>query len=157
MPTATAEKSTTYTITLTNSGPSAVPPGVVVKDSIPANPTASTSDSRCTLAACFLTCTTTAALASTVSLHDALPISIAPDYPGTTLTNTATIDSSPVPDPNTANNTASDTDTVTKSADLGITKSDSPGTVIAGGTLTYTLTVSNAGPSTARTDTVSHP
>src|SRR5207244_974864 len=150
----TAGTSTTYTITLTNSGPSAVPPGVVVKDTIPANTTASTSDSRCTLAAGVLTCTTSAALASGAATPFSLTLAIAPDYPGTTLTNTATIDSSPVPDPNTANNTASDTDTVTKSADLGITKSDSPDPVIAGGTLTYTLTVSNAGPSTASNVTV---
>ncbi len=37
--------------------------------------------------------------------------------------------------------------TVSPSADLGITKSDSPDPVIAGNNLTYTLTVSNLGPS----------
>src|SRR5437870_3983919 len=100
----TAGTSTTYTITLTNNAPSTVRPGVVVKHTIPANTTGSTSASGCAIAACVHTCTTSA---SPLSLHDALPIltlAVAPDYPGTTLTNTATIDSSPVSDPNTANN-----------------------------------------------------
>ena len=35
------------------------------------------------------------------------------------------------------------------SADLSITKSDSPDPVVAGSQLTYTITVTNAGPSTA--------
>lgn len=40
--------------------------------------------------------------------------------------------------------------TVTGSADLSITKSDSPDPVVAGTQLTYTITVHNAGPSTAQ-------
>src|SRR5438034_155509 len=95
----TAGTSTTYAITLKNNGPSTVPPGVVVKDTIPTTTPGSTADSLCTIPAGLLTCSISAALASTetttLSLHDALPIY----YPGTTLTNTATIDSSPVPDP----------------------------------------------------------
>src|SRR5207245_980995 len=101
--------STTYTITLTNNGPSTVPPGVVGKDTIRTNTTVATSNSRCTLAAGVLTCTTSAALASSAATSFSLTLAVAPDYPGTTLTNTATIDSSPVSDPNKANNSASDT------------------------------------------------
>jgi uncharacterized repeat protein (TIGR01451 family) len=41
------------------------------------------------------------------------------------------------------------------SADLSVTKSDSPDPVLAGGTLTYTIVVSNAGPSAAETVTLS--
>src|SRR3989442_1059115 len=48
-----------------------------------------------------------------------------------------------------ANNSATEQTTVTASANLSITKSDSPDPVLAGGTLTYTLSVSNAGSSTA--------
>lgn len=47
------------------------------------------------------------------------------------------------------------TTTVETEADLEITKSDSPGTVIAGETLTYTLNVVNHGPSVAESVTVS--
>src|SRR5437667_96839 len=151
--TVTAGTSTTYTITLTNNGPSTVPPGVVVKDTIPANTTGSTSDSRCTIAAGVLTCTTSAALASSAATSFSLTLAVAPDYPGTTLTNTATIDSSPVSDPNTANNSASDTDTVTKSADLSILKT-APTSATSGTDITYTLTVTNNGPSTSSGGTV---
>ena len=52
-------------------------------------------------------------------------------------------------DPNTANNTDTEDTTVTPVADLVISKSDSPDPVYAAGTLTYTITVTNNGPSTA--------
>ena len=52
-------------------------------------------------------------------------------------------------DPNTANNGASAQTTVNPSANLSLTKSDAPDPVLVGQLLTYTLTVSNAGPSGA--------
>jgi uncharacterized repeat protein (TIGR01451 family) len=69
---------------------------------------------------------------------------------GATLSNTATVSSS-VSDPNTANNSATTTTSVTNSpvADLAITKTDSPDPVAAGANLTYTIKVSNNGPSSA--------
>ena len=57
--------------------------------------------------------------------------------------------SSTTTDPTPANNTATDDTTVVTSADLSIAKTDSPDPVIAGTNLTYTLTVSNGGPSDA--------
>ena len=63
--------------------------------------------------------------------------------------------SSDVADPNGANNSASDIDTVTRSADLSIAKTDSADPVIPGQAFTYTLTVTNAGPSNATALTVS--
>src|SRR5207244_10504373 len=142
---------TTYTITLTNNGPSTVPAGVVVKDTIPANTTGSTTDGRCVIAGSVVTCTTTAALTPSGSTTFNLTLAVAADYPGTSLTNTATIDSSPVTDPTPGNNSGSDTDTVTTSANLSITKTDGETAVTAGdgATHTYTITVSNAGPSNA--------
>lgn len=52
-------------------------------------------------------------------------------------------------DPTPADNTASDTDTANPQADLSVTKDDGVTQYIPGGTLTYTITVSNAGPSNA--------
>jgi uncharacterized repeat protein (TIGR01451 family) len=67
-----------------------------------------------------------------------------------TLDNTATVTPpTGVNDPNTANNSATDSDTITATSDLSITKTGSPNPVTVGGTLTYTITVNNGGPSTA--------
>ena len=72
--------------------------------------------------------------------------------PGATgsLVNTATV-SAPtgVTDPDPANNSATDTDTLTAQADLAITKTDGVTTATPGGSVTYTITASNAGPSNA--------
>ena len=61
-------------------------------------------------------------------------------------------------DPTPGNNSATDTDTVTTSADLSITKTDSADPVDPGNSFFYTLTVVNNGPSDASgltvTDTV---
>src|SRR3989441_189400 len=69
---------------------------------------------------------------------------------GSTLTNTATV-SSTTADSNTGNNSATATTTVRAEADLAITKTDSPDPVTPGGTLTYTISVSNGGPNAAAT------
>jgi uncharacterized repeat protein (TIGR01451 family) len=63
--------------------------------------------------------------------------------------NDTVLVSSDTLDPNTANNSAADSVQVNATADLGITKSDSPDPVVAGEALTYTIDVSNSGPSTA--------
>ena len=52
-------------------------------------------------------------------------------------------------DTNSANNLDLETSTVTLEANLGITKSDAPDPVFAGGTLTYTVVVTNGGPTFA--------
>jgi uncharacterized repeat protein (TIGR01451 family) len=64
-----------------------------------------------------------------------------------TLTNTATVTAAS--DPNTGDNSATDEDTLTPQADLAITKTDGVASVTAGGSTTYTITASNAGPSNA--------
>jgi uncharacterized repeat protein (TIGR01451 family) len=69
------------------------------------------------------------------------------------LSNTATV-ASPANDPDPANNSATDTDTLAPQADLSITKTDGVTSVLAGGTTTYTITSSNAGPSNAAGATV---
>jgi uncharacterized repeat protein (TIGR01451 family) len=57
--------------------------------------------------------------------------------------------SSTTPDPNTANNTATGAITFVSVADLSVTKTSAPNPVVAGTNLIYTITASNAGPSTA--------
>ena len=141
----TGGTSTTYAITVNNLGPSTVPAGVVVKDTIPAGTTASESEADCALAAGVLTCTTTAALAPGGSVSYELTLAVSAGYSGASLANTATIDSSPVSDPTPGNNSDTDTNTVTKSANLSISKSDGVSSVTAGTSTTYAITVSNSG------------
>ncbi len=68
--------------------------------------------------------------------------------PGTTITDTATVSSS-TSDPNPASNVATTTVVVATAAqsDLAVTKTGTPTTVLAGNKITYTLTVTNNGPS----------
>jgi uncharacterized repeat protein (TIGR01451 family) len=154
---ATAGGSTTYTITASNAGPSAAP-GSTVADTFPASLT------------CTWTCsglgggTCTAAGAGNINDSVNLPSGGSVTYIAScsisgvatgTLSNTATVTApGGVTDPTPANNSATDSDTLGASADLGITKTDGVTTATAGGSVTYTITASNAGPSTANGTTV---
>jgi uncharacterized repeat protein (TIGR01451 family) len=140
--------STTYTIVASNAGPSSAS-GISVTDTFPAGLT------------CNWTCVGagggTCAAAGSGNIADVIVLpaggsatytavcAIAASVSGT-LVNTATV-SSAVTDPDPANNSATDTDTVNPSADLSITKTDGVTAVAPGGTLTYTIVASNAGPS----------
>jgi uncharacterized repeat protein (TIGR01451 family) len=73
---------------------------------------------------------------------------------GAVIANNASV-TSDTADTNNANNLATTTTTVITSADVSITKTDSPDPVSAGASLTYVLSVANAGPSWARQVTVS--
>ena len=67
---------------------------------------------------------------------------------GGTLSNAATVTpASGVPDPNTANNSATDSDPIRFSADLKVTVNDGKTTTVAGAKDTYTIIVTNIGPS----------
>jgi len=156
---ATPGGTTTYTITAANAGPSAANPATVT-DTFPA---ACTSVSYTSTAAGGATGNTAS---GSGNINDAalnLPAgssvtytaicSINPAATGT-LVNTATI-ASAVTDPNPANNSATDTDTLdVTSADLSITKTDGVASATPGGTTTYTITAANAGPSAANPATV---
>jgi uncharacterized repeat protein (TIGR01451 family) len=67
----------------------------------------------------------------------------------TDINDVATV-SATTPDPDTSNNRATGSIRVSAVANVGITKSDSPDPLNNGTTLTYTLTITNSGPSTAR-------
>ena len=143
----------TYTIVASNAGPEFVT-GAIVTDTVPA-----------ILLAATWTCTASAGSACTASgsgsINDTINLlvggtatyfltgTVDPAATGT-LANTVTVAMPPGGfDPNTADNTATDTDTVVPEADVAVAKTDTPDPVLPGGTLTYTVTVSNLGPSTA--------
>src|SRR5258705_2868763 len=66
------------------------------------------------------------------------------------LSNTSTVRApAGVTVPLPGNNSATDSDALGASANLGITKTDGVTTATAGGSVTYTITASNAGPSNA--------
>src|SRR5262249_49482136 len=91
-----------------------------------------------------------------------LVVHVNPSTPNNTvIANTATVFSSTTQDSNSLNNQSSTTTTVNTAADLAVTKTSSAGTgtVNAGALVTYTLSLTNAGPSDAQgvvlTDTLS--
>src|SRR5207245_2161376 len=60
-------------------------------------------------------------------------------------------------DTNAANNSATDTDTLTPQNDVSVSKDDSKTSVVPGTSTTYTIVVSNSGLSTATSVAVSDP
>jgi uncharacterized repeat protein (TIGR01451 family) len=145
-----AGQSLTYTVTVTNNGP-ATATGIVLTDTLPANTTfvsATPSQGTCPApVGGVLTCNLGTLLlngSATVTIV-VTPSSAA--VPSITNTVSATATET---DPTPANNTnISETTTVNPSADLTLTKTDSPDPVRVGNNLTYTLTVTNNGPNAA--------
>jgi uncharacterized repeat protein (TIGR01451 family) len=146
----------TYIIIVSNLGPSAVSGGTV-SDPVPAGVTAATWTARASSGGGAVTgpSSGTGALAATVDLPVnatvtfTFTVQIDPSATGT-LVNTATIaPPSGVTDPNPANNSATDTDTLTPQSDLSITKTNGVTSVVPGTSTTYAIVVTNAGPSTA--------
>jgi uncharacterized repeat protein (TIGR01451 family) len=146
----------TYTIVVTNSGPSDAP-GTTVADNFPAT---LTGVSYTSVAAGGATGNTagpangnisdTLSMPSGSSVTYTVHATIVSSATGT-LSNTATVTAGAgVTDPTPGNNSATDTDTLVASADISVTKSDSPDPVIAGNNITYTITVNNNGPSDAQ-------
>jgi uncharacterized repeat protein (TIGR01451 family) len=141
----------TYTLVVHNEGPDAAA-SVTVTDPLPAglsvvsaSSTQGTCDGTETIS-CDLG-TVPAGVAGDVTITIVVTASEAAS-PG--VTNTATV-SSATPDPSSSNNQASAHTTVDRptSADLELTKTDSPDPVQNGEDITYTLTVHNSGPDPA--------
>ena len=139
----------TYTITVTNNGPSTVS-SVNLTDTVPAallNPVfGAPSDGSYDPGTGVWS---GLSLATGQSVTITLTGTVDPAATGT-LTNTATV-SPPqgVTDTNPGNNNDTDSDTLTPQADLAITKTDGVTSVVPGGSTTYTIVVTNHGPSTA--------
>lgn len=151
-----ANGTTTYTIRVTNNGPSSVA-GATFSDPVAAGLSK-------TAVACSGTpgqCTTAPTVAELEGTTFALPtLASGQFYEVTvsanvialngTVTNvaTATVPSGTT-DPNPGNNTAQDQDDVTPIADLVVSKTNNETGVTSGATTTYTITVTNNGPSPA--------
>ena len=154
----------TYTITLANAGPSFVR-GATVADTFASVVTAAS------WTAVFTGTNSTGATAGTGNLNELIDLAVGGTATYTvvaqtsatataSLVNTATV-AAPVgtTDPNPANNTSTDTDTVLLAPNLNVVKTvtdltGDPTVVQAGDTLRYTIVISNAG--TLPTDTVTN-
>src|SRR5581483_8670278 len=144
----------TYTIVVTNAGPSSVT-GASVTDTLPATLTGATYTATATGGATGYAASGSGNLSNTVTMPAGSTITyvvkatISSSATGT-LSNTATVGApAGVTDPNTTNNSATDSDTLsggTTSTDLQITMTDGKTTVVPGSVVTYTIVVTNAGP-----------
>ena len=144
---------TTYTIVVTNTGPGDAV-GATVSDPLPA--AISSATWTCVPSGGSCTASGSGSINDTVNvpvgaaLTYTVVANIASSATGS-LVNTATvIPPAGVTDPNLSNNSATDSDTITPlTADLAITKTDGVTSVVPGGTTTYTIVVTNAGPAAA--------
>jgi uncharacterized repeat protein (TIGR01451 family) len=137
----------TYTVTARNNGPGGAEL-VTVTDTLPSGVSlgsVSTTQGTCTSGS-TISCT----LNGLQSLASAtITITVTPGTPGV-ITDHGFVSGSLTPlERNKQNNAASEPTTVKPVADLTLKKTDSPDPVLAGETLTYSLQVTNGGPSGA--------
>jgi uncharacterized repeat protein (TIGR01451 family) len=142
-----AGEAVTFTLTATNRGPD-VAADVTLRNPVRAGATfvsADASQGTCVHASGVVTC----ALGSLpASASAAVTLRLRPTDPGT-LWNTASVTGSVI-DPSTADNGASlATPVVAAEADLGVSMTDAPDPASVGQPVTYTIGVTNAGPSIA--------
>ena len=153
----TAGANLTYTINFVNNGPSDAQ-SVTVTDAVPANTTfvsatVTTGTGWSTNTSGPIVFSKSSVAAGETAVFTMVVKVNSNTTTGTTISNSATA-ASTTSDPTPGNNTGSATTTVQVSADLAVTKSDSPDPVIASQNLTYTINFSNNGPSDAQTVTV---
>ena len=144
-----------YHITVSNVGPSDAQEPVVT-DTLPSGETyvgAAGAGWVCSADEQVVTCTDGTNLVAGISAPTIdLMVTISPSLESASVTNTASVSSS-TSDSNPGNDSASDTTGIDTSADLAITKTHT-GAFTAGSDGTYSLTVTNNGPSDALAPTV---
>ena len=146
----------TFTLQVTNHGPSTAADPITVVDTLPVGLTYAGGTGTgwsCGAIAQVVTCTSTtpidpgsAAAPITVSVGTAVGLG---DPNPVTLTNTATVSTTEGQDLNPGNNTATAQVNVAATADLSITKTHPVDPAPAGSQVPFTITVHNAGPSPA--------
>lgn len=158
----TAGEDETYTITTTNNGPSDVPgygiydvldPNLTFQSSTPAN--ACTVSGQSPQGGEIITCIGGALTGNGAQDVIGITVQVEPTAtPGSTISNTAAVDTvNGYNDPNPDNNTSTIDNTVVASADITLTKSHT-GDFTVGAQGTFTIDVTNNGPSDASTVTV---
>jgi uncharacterized repeat protein (TIGR01451 family) len=143
-----------YTLQVTNNGGAATTSAATVVDNIPAGLMLGTLPSACTASGQQLTCTIDSGLAVGASATFVIPVTPIASASGATLVNTATVSGGGDP---TCPGAATCTSTVTVivgSPQIQIVKTG-PATATAGGTISYTITVTNVGASGASNVTLS--
>ena len=137
-----------YTLVVTNAGPSDAQ-SVQIVDAVPSElsvTAALTTAGSCAVSAGTVTCDL-----GVVAVGDAVTITIQTDTDPSTassVSNTATVSSSTT-DPNLPNNSSTIGTNPAPTADLAVTKTVDPSSVVAGEDLTYTISLTNLGVSTA--------
>ena len=141
-----------YTLTVDNAGPSTAD-NVVVTDTLPAG-VSFVSGTGCSAAGSTVTCNL-GAIASGASGSVVVTVLVDPGVTGSSVTNLASV-TSDTHEHDTTNNSTKETTALGRSADLALAKS-APARTAGGTTLTYTVDVSNLGPSDALNVTMSDP
>jgi uncharacterized repeat protein (TIGR01451 family) len=142
-------QSLTYTIAVTNGGPSGAT-GVTATDTLPGSVTFVSASAGCSESGGTVTCDF-GSVADDAT--ETATITATPTAEGT-ITNSVTVTGNES-DPDAANNSDSlDTTVTAASTDLSVIKTDSPDPAQVGQNVTYTLTIANAGPSPASGVTV---
>jgi uncharacterized repeat protein (TIGR01451 family) len=171
----TADNAITYTLTIGNDGPQDSS-NVIVRDIIPmrtalagatvinavAGAGSKGSTGSCNVASQIVTCTYPTLLyasagtgAANTAENATVTITVTRPMADGAFTNTATVDSTSVGDPDRADNTSSVNTTVDPIADVEVqTKTVTPASVEAGVDATYVITFRNRGPSTAQNVTL---
>ncbi len=147
----------TYTQTVTNNGPAAAT-NASFTEAIPANTTfvsvSAPAGWTCTVTA-SVTCTNPT-LAAGSSADIIVVVNLAPTVAVATITANSSVSATTI-DPTAANNSTTVVTNVQDSCDLMVTNTGVPSPVAAGGTITYTQTVTNGGPSNCTTATFTEP
>lgn len=139
----------TYTLTVTNAGPSTAT-GVVITDTLPTGLTFVSATGGGVAAGSTVTWSLAAPLAPLGTASVDLTVKVADDQVDP-FTNTATVTSAAgETDTNPANNTASLDSTLNADADVAVTMTGDPTTAAGGDTITFTVTVTNLGPAPAQ-------